>query len=249
MELLSVSPQQLIFYAPYNGPQRRTVTLLNPTHLVVLFKVRSNAYRHYRLKPNAGKVEPYATIEIRICLQCFDFDEDQEYNHYLNIQSFFKPDNSFNGETPLAIFRTVSRDQVYTKCLPIKLENKPLFLTKCGPEAPCLKQMILERGHRLKPVCPKCAVPSISKTCRRRGIKCMFIIIVCLLAVFILAYLLLKDIGEMVKNAYQNQCIHLDISQDSYLNSSSSSCICSSSEFCNTPDSCISPEISGVNLT
>lgn len=39
MELLSVSPQLLNFYAPYDRRQRRILTLLNPTNSVVLFKV------------------------------------------------------------------------------------------------------------------------------------------------------------------------------------------------------------------
>ncbi|XP_070139652.1 vesicle-associated membrane protein/synaptobrevin-binding protein isoform X3 [Drosophila kikkawai] len=182
MELLSVSPQQLTFYAPYHGPQRRILTLLNPTHMVVLFKIKSNAFRHYRLRPNAGKVEPYATIEVRICLQCFDFHEDQKYNHYLSIQSFLKPENCFNGETTLAFFRSLPREQIYTKCLPINLENKPLFLSKCGPESPCLEKMVMERNRPLRPFCPKCAVPSGPKKYQENGIKIVVIITVFLLA-------------------------------------------------------------------
>jgi len=40
MELLSVGPQILTFYAPYDDRQRRMVTLLNPNDRHVLFKVR-----------------------------------------------------------------------------------------------------------------------------------------------------------------------------------------------------------------
>ncbi|XP_070139651.1 vesicle-associated membrane protein-associated protein A isoform X2 [Drosophila kikkawai] len=216
MELLSVSPQQLTFYAPYHGPQRRILTLLNPTHMVVLFKIKSNAFRHYRLRPNAGKVEPYATIEVRICLQCFDFHEDQN----------------------------LPREQIYTKCLPINLENKPLFLSKCGPESPCLEKMVMERNRPLRPFCPKCAVPSGPKKYQENGIKIVVIITVFLLAVFLTAYLLVR---EKLQSSIQNHLpfIHKDNSQDSCTDSSS--CTCSSLEGCDSLDSCISPEISRIN--
>ncbi|XP_017047472.2 vesicle-associated membrane protein-associated protein scs2 [Drosophila ficusphila] len=76
MDLLSVNPQLLTFYAPYDRSQRRMLILLNPTNRQVLFKVTSNAWDHYHVSPNAGKLEPYCTREVIISLNNFDYCAD-----------------------------------------------------------------------------------------------------------------------------------------------------------------------------
>ncbi|XP_017076089.2 vesicle-associated protein 2-2 [Drosophila eugracilis] len=157
MNLLCVNPKLLTFYAPYDRSQRRILTLLNPTYKQVLFKVKSNAHRHYNVSPNAGKIEPYCTSEISIILNHFSFEENVSYNHLFTIQSIYAPGKHFNGETTLAIFRRVSRRKICSNIIPVRLEDKPLPLSKSSLESlSSFFKNSMERDLQLRPLCPHC---------------------------------------------------------------------------------------------
>ncbi|KAH8412662.1 hypothetical protein KR009_004341 [Drosophila setifemur] len=210
MELLSVSPHQMNFYAPYDRSQRRLLTLLNPNDRQVFFKlkVKSNAWRHYHVSPNAGKIEPYGTSEVSVSLNYFDFHENKEYHHRFCIQSIYAPEGWLNGEKVVAVFRRIPRVQICSFNLPVQLEANPLSLSQSGLDSlSCLGEVALERNKQLKPLCPKCPeILGLSGKLKKRerpersGILSTVVIIVSLLGVFLTAYLQSQQMQEILGN-------------------------------------------------
>uniref|UniRef100_A0A6P4ETC0 Vesicle-associated membrane protein-associated protein B n=1 Tax=Drosophila rhopaloa TaxID=1041015 RepID=A0A6P4ETC0_DRORH len=202
MDLLSVSPQRLTFYAPYDRSQRRMLTLLNPNNRKVLFKIKSNVWRYYHVSPNAGMIEPYCFIEIRISLNYFDFHEDLDQHHRFCIQSTYAPRDQVNGETTLAIFRRVSSRDISSKSLHVRLEATPLSLASCGLDLQSpLGKMVLERDL-LKPLCPKCpdflnAPLELEKAKANRHISKLVII-----GSLLIAYMQRKQMHEVLINNF-----------------------------------------------
>ncbi|EDW53978.1 GM18241 [Drosophila sechellia] len=179
MELLSVGPQVLTFYPPYDDRQRRMVTLLNPTDRRVLFKlllqVTSNAWLNYTVNPNTGRIGPYSSSEIIISLKSFDFNTDERYNHHFVIKSMFEPQDHKNGQTILAIFRDVSRRDISSNSLLVRLEAQPFPLDCHGLDSLCdfsktsvntelqLRQLYENCANRLEEAPAKQKTPSGSR--------------------------------------------------------------------------------------
>ncbi|XP_043662429.1 vesicle-associated membrane protein-associated protein B isoform X1 [Drosophila teissieri] len=194
MELLSVSPQLLTFYAPYGHSQWRMMTLLNPTDRKVLFKVKSNAWRHYTVNPNTGRLEPYSSSEVIISLKCFDFHEDGSYNHLFIIVSMFAPQDHLNGQTILEIFRGASRRDISSNCLPVRLEAQPFPLAISGLDS--LRGFVknaVDKELQLRQLCAICAnrleVPVGQKKPKRSRHLSKLVIMGSLTLVFFTAYM------------------------------------------------------------
>ncbi|EDV31300.1 uncharacterized protein Dana_GF15288 [Drosophila ananassae] len=205
MELLSVSPQLLNFYAPYDRRQRRILTLLNPTNSVVLFKVTSNAWKHYRVSPIAAKIEPYDTQEVSISLSYFDFDENKKYAHRFRIQSMYDPPDRCKSEKVLAIFLKASRCDISTLALPVNLEAKPISLSNSYVKStPCLKKIAVERNEKLRPLCSECPTRlkmyKNTKNSEKKGFLSKLVLVGSLMGVFLTAYLQRQMMQELLMN-------------------------------------------------
>ncbi|KAL7741062.1 hypothetical protein ACLKA6_013494 [Drosophila palustris] len=100
-ELFSVSPQTMIFYAPYDRTQRRIMTILNPTAMRLLFKIRSNAAYKY----------------------CF-------YNHHFSILCIRAPcdDTEMQSQSIMCIFKKVDRSEIHNVRVPIELQPNPICI-------------------------------------------------------------------------------------------------------------------------
>ncbi|XP_070074655.1 trypsin epsilon-like isoform X2 [Drosophila takahashii] len=189
LELLSVSPQLLTFYAPYDRSQRRLLTLLNPTNKQVLFKIKSNVVRLYKVIPCAGRIEPYGTCEISITLHKLDYQED--LNHLFSIHSIFAPRDHLNGQTILSVFRGVSRSDISVNSLSVCLEQKPLSLANSGLDSlSSLIKTAMENDQQLRPLCPNCPnmlkAPQEQKNIKKSGLLSKLIIIGSLMGVAVL---------------------------------------------------------------
>ncbi|XP_016956422.1 uncharacterized protein LOC108028914 [Drosophila biarmipes] len=192
--MLSVNPQLLTFYAPYDRSQRRMLTLMNPTNRQVLFKMKSKAWRHYTAIPHAGRIEPYSFIEVSISLKALDFHEDLDCKHLFSIQSMYAPPHHLNGQTILEIFGEASRSNIVTKSLPIRLEAKPLSLANSGMESlSSLVKQAVEADLPLRALCPSCPrmleEPQEEKKTRGSGLMSRLVIIGSLAAVAFTAYM------------------------------------------------------------
>lgn len=134
---ISVSPQTMIFYAPYDRTQKRIITILNPTAGRLLFKIRSNTAYLYSVSTSCGCVEPYDTNEVNVSLNYFDFHDDQIYNHHFSIHCIRShcEDAEMSRETILCIFKDVHRSQINIVRVPIELQANPI----------CIPQVELER--------------------------------------------------------------------------------------------------------
>ncbi|KAH8324259.1 hypothetical protein KR074_002675 [Drosophila pseudoananassae] len=206
MELLSVSPQLLNFYAPYDRSQRRILTLLNPTNSVVLFKVKSNAWRHYCVSPIAARIQPYDTHEVSISLRYFDFDEKKKYTHRFCIQSMYDPVDQCKTVKVLSIFRKASSADISTLSLPVHLEAKPISLSNpYVMSPPCLKKIAVEQDEMLRPLCSEC--PDRLKTCKteapceKKGVLFKLILVGSFMGVVLTAYFQRQMMQEfLVKN-------------------------------------------------
>ncbi|XP_062142895.1 vesicle-associated membrane protein-associated protein A isoform X2 [Drosophila sulfurigaster albostrigata] len=132
--LISVSPQKMIFYAPYDRSQKRIITILNPTAKRLLFKIRSNAALNYVVLPNCGCIEPYNINEVSVSLNYFDFHDDRGYDHHFTVLYIRSPcnDNTMPAESILCTFKQV-RDQLKINQvrIPIELQPNPI----CIPQA------------------------------------------------------------------------------------------------------------------
>ncbi|KAH8376797.1 hypothetical protein KR093_001396 [Drosophila rubida] len=133
-DLISVCPQTMIFYAPYDRTQNRVITMLNPTAKRLLFKIRSNAALHYRVVPNCGCIEPYDTSEVAVSLNYFDFHEDRGYNHRFMVLYIRSPHNDANmtAETILCTFKQL-RDEAKINHIRVSIELQPNPI--CIPQA------------------------------------------------------------------------------------------------------------------
>ncbi|KAH8271879.1 hypothetical protein KR044_008669 [Drosophila immigrans] len=132
--LISVSPQKMIFYAPYDRTQKRVITILNPTGKRLLFKIRSNAALNYNVVPNCGCLEPYDISEAFVSLSYFDFHEDRGYDHRFVILYMRSPcnDDALPAESILCTFKQV-RDlsEINQIRIPVELQPNPI----CIPQA------------------------------------------------------------------------------------------------------------------
>ncbi|XP_052854659.1 vesicle-associated membrane protein-associated protein B [Drosophila gunungcola] len=204
MDLLSVNPKLLTFYAPYDRCQKRKLTLLNPYDRQVLFKVKSNASLHYHVSPSSGSIEPYCFSDISISLNNFDFHEDLEQKHHFCIQSMYAPREYINGETTLAIFQRVSRSDISSKSIFVRLEAKPFSSPNLRLDLlSSLGKIPMERDMQLCPNFPNSLEASQQQgKPKKSGHITKLVIIGSMILVVFTAYMQRKQVHEMLVNNF-----------------------------------------------
>lgn len=122
--IFNVSPQNLMFYAPYNRIQNRLITILNPTATRLLFKIRCNYSQKYKVSPNCGYIEPYDTTEVKISLNHFDFPNDPTYEHRFCVQctQAYKYMDAFDSESILNYFKETPSFEISNMRIPVELQ-------------------------------------------------------------------------------------------------------------------------------
>lgn len=126
-ELFSVSPKNMVFYAPYDRTQKRIITILNPTMQKLLFKILTNAPWQYNAIPKCGCVEPYDISEILISLNGFQFNHAEKYCHRFCVQCIpVPPAKLFDTQSILCLFKRVRRGMIHNVRVPVELKPKPL---------------------------------------------------------------------------------------------------------------------------
>ncbi|KAG0050091.1 phosphatidylinositol-binding protein scs2 [Gryganskiella cystojenkinii] len=60
---------QLSFRRPLTEPIKETLLIRNPTQLPIAFKVKTTAPKQYCVRPNSGRIEPNAELEVQVQMQ------------------------------------------------------------------------------------------------------------------------------------------------------------------------------------
>ncbi|KAI8043265.1 uncharacterized protein LOC128262283 [Drosophila gunungcola] len=65
---LIVTPLTLSFQAPLLHPQKRLITLLNPSDKTVIYRIHMTNDTDYSAEPSTGRIEPFDTTELTVTL-------------------------------------------------------------------------------------------------------------------------------------------------------------------------------------
>ncbi|EDW53217.1 GM12317 [Drosophila sechellia] len=79
---LTIDPEhELRFVGPFTRPVVRIMTLRNNSALPLVFKIKTTAPKHYCVRPNIGKITPFRSTQVEICLQPFVYDQQEKNKH------------------------------------------------------------------------------------------------------------------------------------------------------------------------
>ncbi|XP_017074958.1 vesicle-associated membrane protein-associated protein B [Drosophila eugracilis] len=89
---LTIDPEhELRFVGPFNRPVVTIMTLRNNSCMPLVFKIKTTAPKRYCVRPNIGKIPPYRTTQVEICLQPFIYDQQEKNKHKFMVQSIMVP--------------------------------------------------------------------------------------------------------------------------------------------------------------
>ncbi|XP_016942159.1 vesicle-associated membrane protein-associated protein B/C isoform X2 [Drosophila suzukii] len=89
---LTIDPEhELRFVGPFNRPVVTIMTLRNNSSLPLVFKIKTTAPKRYCVRPNIGKILPFRTTQVEICLQPFIYDQQEKNKHKFMVQSVLAP--------------------------------------------------------------------------------------------------------------------------------------------------------------
>ncbi|KMZ08102.1 vesicle-associated membrane protein-associated protein B/C [Drosophila sechellia] len=89
---LTIDPEhELRFVGPFTRPVVRIMTLRNNSALPLVFKIKTTAPKHYCVRPNIGKITPFRSTQVEICLQPFVYDQQEKNKHKFMVQSVLAP--------------------------------------------------------------------------------------------------------------------------------------------------------------
>ncbi|XP_017016036.1 vesicle-associated membrane protein-associated protein B/C [Drosophila takahashii] len=89
---LTIDPDnELRFVGPFNRPVVTIMTLRNNSNLPLVFKIKTTAPKRYCVRPNIGKILPFRTTQVEICLQPFIYDQQEKNKHKFMVQSVLAP--------------------------------------------------------------------------------------------------------------------------------------------------------------
>ncbi|XP_023031454.1 vesicle-associated membrane protein-associated protein A isoform X2 [Drosophila willistoni] len=197
LSLLIIRPQMLTFHAPYRRIQRRLLTLLNPTSSKFIFKVRSNANRHYNVSPYCGSIDAYATSEIQVELGFFDFQSNQLYRHRFVIQWAKSPKEDLPlGKEILSLFKNIPQSELDSVRIPIHLNE---FGTPVSQSEWDLLGLVMDERLELRALCPNCEDPDRPKRAKRRKICRKICKILLIMGTIVGVYFLRHKIYEFIK--------------------------------------------------
>lgn len=130
--IFNVSPQNIMFYAPYNRIQNRLITILNPTATRLLFKIRCNYPSKYIVSPNCGRIEPYDTTEVQISLNYFEFQNCPSFEHRFCVQCIQATQymDSFDSQSILNHFKETPSFEINNMRIPVELQPEVCSVPK-----------------------------------------------------------------------------------------------------------------------
>ncbi|KAH8245379.1 hypothetical protein KR032_009544 [Drosophila birchii] len=81
----------MFFAGPFNRPVVTIMSLRNNSALPLVFKIKTTAPKRYCVRPNIGKILPYRSTQVEICLQPFIYDQQEKNKHKFMVQSVLAP--------------------------------------------------------------------------------------------------------------------------------------------------------------
>ncbi|XP_030381098.1 vesicle-associated membrane protein-associated protein B, partial [Scaptodrosophila lebanonensis] len=94
-DVLTIEPEhELRFVGPFHRPVVTIMTLRNNAALPLVFKIKTTAPKRYCVRPNIGKITPYKSTQVEICLQPFMHDMVEKNKHKFMVQSVLAPDDA-----------------------------------------------------------------------------------------------------------------------------------------------------------
>ncbi|XP_032289223.1 vesicle-associated membrane protein-associated protein B isoform X1 [Drosophila virilis] len=92
---LTIEPEhELRFIGPFNRPVVTIMTLKNNSAMTLVFKIKTTAPKRYCVRPNIGKIAPYRSTQVEICLQPFMYDQQEKNKHKFMVQSVLAPQDA-----------------------------------------------------------------------------------------------------------------------------------------------------------
>ncbi|KAH8420292.1 hypothetical protein KR009_008820 [Drosophila setifemur] len=89
---LIIDPEhELRFVGPFHKPVITIMTLRNNSSLPLVFKIKTTAPKRYCVRPNIGKILPFRSTQVEICLQPFIYDQQEKNKHKFMVQSVLAP--------------------------------------------------------------------------------------------------------------------------------------------------------------
>ncbi|CAK9295307.1 unnamed protein product [Gordionus sp. m RMFG-2023] len=89
--LILEPPSDLLFKGPFNEVATSCLKLTNISEQPVCFKVKTTAPKMYCVRPNSGRIDPKAAIDVAIMLQPFDYNTFDKTKHKFMVQSIVAP--------------------------------------------------------------------------------------------------------------------------------------------------------------
>lgn len=92
---LTIEPEhELRFIGPFNRPVVTVMTLRNNAAMTLVFKIKTTAPKRYCVRPNIGKIAPFRSTQVEICLQPFMYDQQEKNKHKFMVQSVLAPQDA-----------------------------------------------------------------------------------------------------------------------------------------------------------
>ncbi|ALC48239.1 Vap-33-1 [Drosophila busckii] len=89
---LTIEPEhELRFIGPFSRPVVTVMTLKNNASGTLVFKIKTTAPKRYCVRPNIGKIAPFRSTQVEICLQPFMYDQAEKNKHKFMVQSVLAP--------------------------------------------------------------------------------------------------------------------------------------------------------------
>ncbi|XP_017115533.1 uncharacterized protein LOC108138068 [Drosophila elegans] len=142
---LIVTPLILSFQAPLLYPQKRLITLLNPSDKAVIYRIHLTKDTDYSAEPSTGRVEPFDTTELTVTLWPI---KENLPGGQLDVRSI--PEDMINGAND----KDWNSTDVKFELDPNKTPRQDDETLRMRLQRQDLAQMFEKHCH---PVCTKCA--------------------------------------------------------------------------------------------
>ncbi|XP_034106429.1 vesicle-associated membrane protein/synaptobrevin-binding protein [Drosophila nasuta] len=94
-DVLTIEPEhELRFVGPFNRPVVTVMTLRNNAPSTLVFKIKTTAPKRYCVRPNIGKIAPFRSTQVEICLQPFMYDQQEKNKHKFMVQCVLAPQDA-----------------------------------------------------------------------------------------------------------------------------------------------------------
>ncbi|XP_017151233.2 vesicle-associated membrane protein-associated protein B/C-like [Drosophila miranda] len=91
---LTIDPEHELFFAgPFNQPIVTILTLRNNSDVPLAFKIKTTTPKRYFVRPSIGLIPPSRAIHVGICLEPFNWDQQQTNDTFL-VRSCLAPTNA-----------------------------------------------------------------------------------------------------------------------------------------------------------